>query len=104
MYRVNKYVPNCVGNDRLRVENVFSAEDVLYTDAYQEAVGDSKLYWRTSSPFNFRTYLNELTCDMLFFTQDDHGQYWGSLHVKTDSLVEMHQFLQEDVFGYSFHY
>ena len=32
---------------------------------------------------------------MLFFTQDDHGQYWGSLHVKTDSLVEMHQFLQE---------
>ena len=94
MYRVNKYVPNCVGNDRIRVENVCSAEDVLYTDAYREAVGDRHLYWRTSSQFNYRTYLNELTCDMLFFTQDEYGQYWGALHVKTDSLVEMHQFLQ----------
>lgn len=94
MYRVNKYVPNCVGNDRIRVENVFSAEDVLYTDAYHDAVGGSHLYWRISSPFNFRTYLNELTCDMLFFNQDDHGQYWGALHVKTDTLMEMHQFLQ----------
>jgi len=94
MYRVNKYVPNCVDDSGVKFEYVSSAEEVLETNSYREAVGDRYLYWYAKRPFDFKSYLSDLTCDMLFFVQDDHGNYWGALHVVTDTLYEMEHFLR----------
>lgn len=94
MYRVNKYVPNCVDDSGVKFEYVSSAEEVLETKAYKEAVGERYLYWYAKIPFDFKSYLRDLTCDMLFFVQDDNGNYWGALHVVSDTLYEMEQFLK----------
>lgn len=89
MYRVNKYVPNCVDDSGVKFEYASSADEVLETNAYKEAVGDRCLYCH-----DYNTYLHDLTCDMLFFVQDDHGHYWGALHVVSDNLFEMELFLR----------
>lgn len=94
MYRVNKYVPNCVDGSGVKFEYATSAEAVLETKAYKEAVGDRYLYWYANIPFDSQAYLRDLTCDMLFFVQDDDGHYWGALHVVSDNLFEMELFLK----------
>ena len=94
MYRVNKYVPNCVDDSGVKFEYASSAEEVMETKSYKEAVGERYLYWYAKIPFDFKSYLRDLTCDMLFFVQDDHGNYWGALHVVSDTLYEMEHFLR----------
>ena len=93
MYKVNKYVPGCVESGEIIFEYANAPEEVMTTNAYQQMVGNRYLYWYASSPFNFQTYLRDVTNNMLFFIQDDNGCYWGALHVVTDTLAEMYQFL-----------
>lgn len=94
MYKVNKYKPSCVDSSDVIVETAATADDVLQTVSYREAVGNRYLYWFVDNPFSLQTYMHELTCNMLFFCKDDNGVYWGALHVVTDTLHEMQVFLR----------